>query len=487
VSADDTTIALLQQLVESQPDNWQARAHLIELHRARGDAQAAYALVADIRPPADLAARLLVADVVRAVDPIRALEHYRQIIESERGCAPAHFALAELHRSADRREEARHHYSLAVVIDAALEDPAFDAWLDGETTPASGIPDIYRVEDEQDVSQADGDEPDGAGPDEEGYDDGYDDGEDEDDAPSSDELQEMIDVRGMAAPRLPKIDFRAVGGMDELKERVRMHVIYPFQNPELFKKFKKRPGGGIMLYGPPGCGKTYLARATAGECNAKFISVTVADVLSRWLGESEQRLSEIFETARRNAPAVIFIDELDALGMNRRDARGSALTTTINHFLTEMDGLHASNENLMVLAATNAPWSVDPAFRRPGRFDRVVLVPPPDAAARKAILEIHLREIPHEAPDYDKLVKATRQFSGADLRAVVERAAEMAIMHEMKTGQPAQLTRKMLAKAVKSLKASTVEWLDTAKNYANYSNRAGQYDDLATYLESKPD
>lgn len=169
--------------------------------------------------------------------------------------------------------------------------------------------------------------------------------------------------------------------------------------------------------------------------------------------------------------------------MNRRDARGSALTTTINQLLTEMDGIHASNENLMVLAATNAPWGVDTAFRRPGRFDRVVFVPPPDAAARQAILEIHLREVPHETPDYEALARATREFSGADLMAVVERAAEQAITQEMRSGTPALITRKMLAKAAKSIQPSTREWLDTARNYASFSNRGGQYDDVARWLE----
>jgi SpoVK/Ycf46/Vps4 family AAA+-type ATPase len=271
--------------------------------------------------------------------------------------------------------------------------------------------------------------------------------------------------------------------MEKVKERIRMNIIYPFKNPAVFQKYKRRPGGGILLYGPPGCGKTYIARATAGECDARFIVLGITDVLSKWFGESEQRLHELFELARRMAPSVVFVDELDALGMSRHEARGSGLSTVINQLLTELDGIGGHNENVMVLAATNAPWNVDNAFRRPGRFDRVVFVPPPDEGAREAIFKIYLREVPHEEPDYRKLVKATRQFSGADVRAAVERAGEMAILQEMKSGKPGGITDRMLMAAIKEMKPSTLEWLDSAKNYASYANRSGQYDDLVEFFD----
>lgn len=471
MSDDDKTLELLRQLVESQPDNWGARAHLATLLLERGDAAGALALVQALRLPEDGEAQHLVGRILGAADPGRALEHYRAMVARDRRDAQAHLALAHLYRDRGLREDARHHYGIAVVIDESLEDEAFDAWIHGDapsgTSPRPGVPEAPPPL--PSASDLEDDAPDPHA--------------DVGDAPTAEELQEVLDVDGGSAPKLPRVSFEQVGGMDELKERVRMHVVYPFKNPALFKKFKKRPGGGILLYGPPGCGKTYMARATAGECDARFLSVGVADVLSRWLGESERRLAEIFHTARRHAPTVVFVDELDALGMNRRDARGSALTTTINQLLTELDGIHASNENLMVLAATNAPWSVDNAFRRPGRFDRVIFVPPPDEAARQAILEIHLRDIPHETPDLAALARATEGFSGADLRAVVERAAEEAITQEMRTGKSTLITRKMLLKAAKGIKPSTREWLDTARSYASFSNRGGQYDDVARWLE----
>ena len=180
---------------------------------------------------------------------------------------------------------------------------------------------------------------------------------------------------------------------------------------------------------------------------------------------------------------MLFIDEIDAIGMNRSDA-GSYQDAIVNVLLTEMDGIQAKNESLMLLAATNVPWRVDSALRRPGRFDRVLFVPPPDAAARKAILDIHLRGLPvAKALDLGKLAKGGERYSGADLRAVVERAAERAIYQEMRTGKSSELTQAMLLEAMKETKPSTAEWLETARSYATYANKTGLYDDLVAYFE----
>ena len=186
----------------------------------------------------------------------------------------------------------------------------------------------------------------------------------------------------------PQITFAEVGGMDALKEEIRMRIIYPLEKPEIFEAYGKKIGGGVLMYGPPGCGKTYLARATAGEIGANFLSVGINDVLDMWLGNSERNLHTIFETARRNRPSVIFFDEVDALGASRSDMRQTSGRHLINQFLAELDGARSSNEGVLVLAATNAPWHMDAAFRRPGRFDRILFVPPPDAVARGEILKL---------------------------------------------------------------------------------------------------
>ena len=183
----------------------------------------------------------------------------------------------------------------------------------------------------------------------------------------------------------PELNFSDVGGMDKVKEEIRMKIILPLKQPELFKAYGKKAGGGILLYGPPGCGKTFMARATAGEVNAGFLAVGINDVLDMWIGQSEKNLHAIFEQARSHRPCVLFFDEVDALGANRTDMLKSGGRQMINQFLSELDGVSSSNEGVLILAATNAPWHLDPAFRRPGRFDRIIFVPPPDAPARAAV------------------------------------------------------------------------------------------------------
>jgi SpoVK/Ycf46/Vps4 family AAA+-type ATPase len=283
----------------------------------------------------------------------------------------------------------------------------------------------------------------------------------------------------------PTIRFDDVGGMESIKEEIRLKIIHPLKHPELYRAYGKAIGGGILLYGPPGCGKTHLARATAGEIQAGFIAVGISDVLDMWIGNSERNLHELFEQARRNRPCVLFFDEVDALGASRADMRQNAGRMLINQFLSEMDGVKSSNEGVLILAATNAPWHLDSAFRRPGRFDRILFVPPPDAAARAGILRLHLRGKPVDDIDVDHLAKKADGFSGADLRAVVDLAVEAKLRQAMKSGVPQPITTKDLASAASSRKPTTREWFATARNYALYSNQGGIYDDILTYLKLK--
>ena len=281
----------------------------------------------------------------------------------------------------------------------------------------------------------------------------------------------------------PKIKFDDVGGMDDIKEEIRMKILYPIQHPEMYEAYGKKIGGGILMYGPPGCGKTYLARATAGELGAGFISVGISDVLEMWTGQSERNLSQLFEQARRNKPCVLFFDEVDALGGRRSDMSSGAGRHVINQFLSEMDGVEKDNDGVLVLAATNAPWHVDPAFRRPGRFDRVLFVPPPDGPARGAVLRIQLKGKPQESIDYAQIAKKTGEFSGADLKGVVDQAIEVKLREAMKDGIPKPLNTKDLLSVAKRLNPTTREWFSTAKNYAVYSNQGGIYDDVLKYLK----
>jgi transitional endoplasmic reticulum ATPase len=281
----------------------------------------------------------------------------------------------------------------------------------------------------------------------------------------------------------PRITFEDVGGMEALKEEIRLKIIYPLQHRQMYEAYGKSIGGGILMYGAPGCGKTHLARATAGEINAGFLSIGISDVLDMWIGNSERNLHALFDQARRSKPCVLFFDEVDALGAKRSDMRQSAGRHLINQFLAEMDGVDASNDGVLVLAATNAPWHLDSAFRRPGRFDRVLFVPPPDAAAREQILQILLRGKPLSDVDCRHVAKKTDRFSGADLMAVIDVAVEAKLQEAMKAGGIQPLTTKDLLKAARQHRPTTDEWFSTARNHALYANQGGVYDDILKYLK----
>ena len=280
----------------------------------------------------------------------------------------------------------------------------------------------------------------------------------------------------------PTTTFADVGGMHAVKEEIRMKILYPLQNPALFKAYGKKIGGGVLLYGPPGCGKTFLSRAVAGEIKAKFFSVGIHDILDMWMGNSEKNLHQLFELARQDAPAVLFFDEVDALAADRNDLKRSGGRTLINQFLSELDGTAGSNDGLLIIGATNAPWHLDPAFRRPGRFDRILFVSPPDDEAREAIIGLLAREKPVADLDPRALAKKTRNFSGADLKQVFDMTIERCLAEAMKRGQVVPITTRELIRSAEQIKPSTQAWFESARNYALYANQGGFYDEILTFL-----
>lgn len=282
----------------------------------------------------------------------------------------------------------------------------------------------------------------------------------------------------------PDINFGDVGGMDSVKKEIELKIIKPLLHPELYKAYGKKTGGGILLYGPPGCGKTYIAKATAGQVSAKFISVTLNDILDMWVGSSEKNLHELFELARRNTPSVLFIDEIDALGASRSDMKNSAGRQLINQFLQELDGIDRSNDGVLIIGATNTPWNLDPAFRRPGRFDRIIFVPPPDQDSRSSILRLKLQQKPVAEIDIAQLSKRMEHYSGADIDAVIDIAIEKKLEASFEDGIPKPLDTNDLLQAVKKHKPSTQEWFSTAKNFALFANDSGLYDDILTYMKN---
>ncbi|MEA3209966.1 MAG: hypothetical protein QOE70_3023 [Chthoniobacter sp.] len=367
--------------------------------------------------------------------------------------APAYILLARLHLGEGNRAVAQTHYQQALELDPAARDTALEAELNrGAPEPAKEEPEKVTVN----------------GP-----------------AWSPDDDGEKSSAVDSAELERPKLTFADIGGMESIKEEIRMKIIHPLKNPQLFKAYGKKIGGGVLLYGPPGCGKTLLSRATAGEIKANFLSIGIHQILDLYLGNSEKNLHALFELARTHAPAVLFFDEVDALAADRNDLKRSAGRTLINQFLAEMDGNVGTNDGLLILGATNAPWHLDPAFRRPGRFDRILFVPPPDEPARASILDVMAKDKPVHKLDIGAVARKTKDFSGADLKAVFDIAIERSLVRAMQEDRVIPLGTDDLLKAAKDVKPSTRAWFESAKNYAIYSNQSGFYDDVLEFLGIK--
>jgi len=437
----DATIEALREALAVSPDNVPLREHLAATLLAAGHSDEAEAEFRHaLADGAGASARLGLAHAFFALGRLGESQVLAEGL-AEDGEPTSELLLARILLNQGQPQEARERYTRAVQIDPSLSDPELAAAL-AAGEPSERLPVPAHAADLED------------------------------------------DVEPLAAER-PRITFADVGGMEEVKDEIRMKIVHPFAQPDLFKAYGKTAGGGILLFGPPGCGKTHIARATAGEINAAFIAVGIEEVLSMWLGESEQQLHDTFERARRAAPCVLFFDEVDAIGAVRHDIRHGAMRQLVNQFLAELDGIKSSNEGVLTLAATNAPWGVDDALRRPGRFDRVIFIPPPDEAARRAILRVHLVARPANEVDIAALAHKTKGFSGADLSAVVDRAVEAKLRESMKANVPLPLETRDLEAALKTARPTTGEWIQTARSYALHSNEAGTYDDVLTYLERR--
>lgn len=242
-----------------------------------------------------------------------------------------------------------------------------------------------------------------------------------------------------------------VAGLEDVKTELREKVIQPFQRPELFKRFKLTNGGGILLYGPPGCGKTFVARAIAGEVDAKFFPVNPAEIKSKWLGDTEKNLQRLFDEAKRHPRSVIFLDEADAL----LGARGNRKISVVTQFLSLSDGLIKTLNCMLWLGATNKPWVLDEAALRPGRFGNLIYVAPPDLKAREAILALNLNEVPTaEDVGLAEIASGTKGYTGADLTALCEHAKRAAKNRQIGSGKDEVLTKGDFAEALGKIRPS---------------------------------
>jgi tetratricopeptide (TPR) repeat protein len=365
--------------------------------------------------------------------------------------AQAHLLLSRVNLAEGDRAKALEHFDRAAMIDGTMSDPALERELgrtarDARRTSPAPAPEASMSEGPEDGDQQT----------QEAYEDPF-------EEPPYDWRPETFYTPG--DPNRFGVTFADVGGMEELKEEIRLKIIYPLQYPDLYKAYGKRTGGGILIYGPPGCGKTLVLRAVAGEVPCNFLSVGLHEIFDPYFGSTERNLHQIFETARANAPCVLVFDDFDSLAQDRRNVRESQLRNLVNQFLHEMDGMKGENQRVLVIGATNQPWSLDPAFRRPGRFDQAIFAPPPDAPARAQIITLLAKDKPISNLDVEALVEATHGFSGADLKWVFDRAAEMTLSAAIHSGQPIPITMELLLSVAGSHAPSTHAWFEGAREH----------------------
>jgi transitional endoplasmic reticulum ATPase len=270
----------------------------------------------------------------------------------------------------------------------------------------------------------------------------------------------------------PAIRFKDVAGLDDVKEDVRLKMVYPLEHPELAAKFGVNPGGGVLLYGPPGTGKTLLARATAGEIDAAFFVVSAADLLSKWVGEAEQNIKKLFDAAAAEPRSIIFIDEIEALVPARRDEGSSVMQRVVPQILQGMEGFDKkAGRAVLFMGATNCPWQLDPAVLRPGRFDEKIYIPLPDLAARSKMLDIYLAHRPlADDVNLADLAHRLEGYSGADIKYICDRAATIPFLQIVATGKEESITVQIIEDVIHDTSPSVTH--DQLKRFDEWRSAA---------------
>ncbi len=423
------------------------RACLEELQME--DAVAAYERAVEIDPRHTDAQLGLARALLASGHASKAAVRAELVLQQDPNCAAAHLLLSRIHLTEGDRARARLHFNRAAQLDASASDAGLEKGLGltlqdaRKARPAGGEASAQSASEGAPVFPGES----SAEMDDEFF----------MDEPPYDWRPETFLAPG--DPERERVTFDDVGGLEAVKEEIRRKIIHPLEQPELHRAYGRPAGGAILLYGPPGCGKTLLLQAVAAEAPCNYLAVGLHEIFDPYFGSTERNLHQAFETARCNAPCVLVLDGLDSLAQDRRQVRESQLRNVVNQLLHEMDTLRAGQHRVLVLAATSQPWTLDPALCRPGRFEQSIFIPPPDEAAREAILERLTREKPVGRFDMKALVQATEGFSGADLQWVVDRAAELSLGEAMSKGRPAPIPGALLLKVAREHRPTTQDWL----------------------------
>ena len=468
---ENSLIPALKQALDADPRNGPLWFHYAELLEQAGRVDEA---VAAVRTAAELvedkrSAVVRLIPLLRAAGQLSEAMIRAEMLLESRDDPALRVEYARILKERGDGEAAARHYRDGVRADPSLVDEELERLLDSPAPADVGEGPPLGLDGWSPGSRgAPGTEPRGS-------------------EPELAEIAPKMDAEGWAAGLDwgdLYVRFQDVAGLADVKNQINLRIIAPFKNPEIYRAFRRSGGGGILLYGPPGCGKTYIARATAGECGARFMAVAIHDIVDKYWGESEKMMHALFDEARHRSPTVLFFDEFDALGSSRGRSESQFWKTLVDQLLQEMDGMSGRNDDVLVFAATNVPWNVDSAFRRPGRFDRILFVPPPDEPARAEILRRHSEKLPGgSSVNVAKLARDTALMTGADLKSLCERASERALARSLETGKVHPVSMEDFERELKQMQTSASEWLSTARNYARYSNEGGQYDELTEFLK----
>jgi transitional endoplasmic reticulum ATPase len=427
------------------------RACLEELQME--DAVAAYEKAVELEPRHTDAQLGLARALILSGDASKAAVRAELVLQQDPQCAAAHLMLSRVYLAEGDKTRSRLHFNKAAQLDASVADIGLEkdlglTLLEARRAQQGGAPSEGGSAAVEGVGQVTTPPGEGAA------------GEmDEDffmDEPPYDWRPETFWMLG--DPERERVTFDDVGGLESVKEEIRRKIVYPLQQPELHRAYGRPVGGAMLFYGPPGCGKTLLLRAVAGEAQCHYLAVGLHEIFDPYFGSTERNLHQMFETARLNAPCVLVIDGLDSLAQDRRQVRESQLRNVVNQLLHEMDALRSGGQRVLVLAATSQPWTLDPALCRPGRFEQSLFIPPPDAETRREILQRLLAQKPVGRVNMKALVEATEGFSGADLHWVLDRAAELTLGQAMAKGHPIPIAGSLLIQVAKDHQPTTHDW-----------------------------